>query len=201
MLKCKYIQHGLSYEDYLLDVLNASMFFCHKKSFMERYRKPESEAHGECDAVSSNYSIDFKLIVDEAVMKARTENKPSVDTSRLSQGMVFVKTKPDLVDVPPDTLLHDIFHLTRDDIQSQTYQNKAITGIVKNLKKAKHLFLYLPYEYTETRVSPEDLFVQMLSIEFGELMRFREQEQPDYETYICVQVNGFSMESRCFCDC
>lgn len=189
MLKCNYIKQGLSYEDYLVDVLNASMFFCQKKHFMEKYRKPDSEAHSECDAITSTYSIDFKLLVNEDVMRVRTKNCPSVDLSRLSQGMVFTKTNPVQTDVPQDTLLQDIFRLKWEDIFNQSFQNDSIRGIIKNLKKPKNLFLYIPYEYSEHKLPLESFFAESLTIVFSELMKYREQEQPACETYICIHAN------------
>ena len=193
LLKCNYIKQGLSYEDYLIDVLNCSMFFGRKKPFTEQYRKPESEAHGECDAVSSTYTIDFKLLADEEVMRVRTKNRPSVDYSRLAKGMVFVKTSTANAEIPRDTLIRDIYRLKMDDITNEDFQNPSLKGLIKNLKKPKNLLLYLPYEYTENRLDVAKLFAGMLTLAFSELMKYRQQEQPEYETYLCVHVNACFM--------
>lgn len=193
MLKCNYIKHGLCYENYLIDVLNASMFFGQKKPFLEKYRKPTSEAHGECDALSSTYSIDFKLVVDENVMKARTRNRPSVDYSQLSKGLIFTKTNSINIHTPQDILLEDILHLKPNDIQNETFQNNSIRSILKNLKKPKNLLLYLPYEFKDDKVNIIPFFSQILTAIFAELMRYREQEQGAYETYICLHANSYFM--------
>ena len=193
MLKCNYIKQGLCYEDYLIDVLNASLFFGQKKSFLEKYRKPASESHGECDAISSTYSIDFKLVVNESVMKARTENRPSVDYSHLSEGLIFTRTNSKNIHIPQDTLLEDIFQLKWDDIQNETFQNNSIRNILKNLKKPKNLLLYIPYEYTEHNENIIFLLCQILTTIFMELMKYREQTQSEYETYLCLHVNSHFM--------
>lgn len=56
--------HGLpkySYEDYLLEFVNSSNEF-KRLSNGETYHSPASEAHSENDCISSNYSLDFKMI-------------------------------------------------------------------------------------------------------------------------------------------
>ena len=56
--------HGLpkySYEDYLLEFVNSSNEF-KRLSNGETYHSPASETHSENDCISSNYSLDFKMI-------------------------------------------------------------------------------------------------------------------------------------------
>ena len=73
MLKCKYIIPDLSYETYLFDIINFSPFFRSKCSYMEQYIPIEKQSNGEDDAYTSSYQMDFKLLVDEDVMRERME--------------------------------------------------------------------------------------------------------------------------------
>lgn len=55
---------GVTYEDFLIDIIKVSKFFSTKRSFMERYELVKKQAHGEPDAPTSTYQMDFKLLVD-----------------------------------------------------------------------------------------------------------------------------------------
>lgn len=61
-----------NYEDWLRELLNASEAFMRKTSG-EELKKPADESHGEADAISSNYSIDFKLVAGQSMPRALRE--------------------------------------------------------------------------------------------------------------------------------
>ena len=64
----------------------------------------KKQAHGEPDAATSTYQMDFKLLVDEDVMQARYKNMPEIDYSHSSEGFIFTKTKYKVCDVPDDRI-------------------------------------------------------------------------------------------------
>ena len=87
MLNCKYIGVGLSYEDYLLEILNWSGYFRSKSEDKSEYIAPKTEDHGEADAYSTDYQIDFKLLIDEEMMRGLNKNKPTVDKKFIDKGI------------------------------------------------------------------------------------------------------------------
>ena len=74
MLKGKGAFPNVTYEDFLIDLLNVSIFFGQKRSYMEIFKLQKAQSAGEPDAYTSTYAIDFKLLVDESVMFARYKN-------------------------------------------------------------------------------------------------------------------------------
>ena len=60
------------YEDWLRELVNSSDAFM-AKSAGAPFLKPESESHGECDAVADGYSLDFKLVLGWSAQRALRE--------------------------------------------------------------------------------------------------------------------------------
>jgi len=81
-----------SYEDYLREYLNASYYFMEKTNG-EQFKKPESgESHGEYDANTKDYCIDFKLILGTSMQYVK--NKTSSQIIILDgDGVAYVRSK------------------------------------------------------------------------------------------------------------
>ena len=58
-----------NYENYLLELLNKSSHF--KKRGQSLFSKPLNENNGQCDAISKNYEIDFKILKHKSLIKNR----------------------------------------------------------------------------------------------------------------------------------
>ena len=64
-------------EDYLREMLNESSFFMDKTGG-EKFHKPPEEAHGENDAVTENYEIDFKIVFSNSLQYARQNTSEQI---------------------------------------------------------------------------------------------------------------------------
>ena len=84
---------NVTYENFLIDIINGSSFFKSKCSIMEHYVLNAEQSHGEDDAYTSDYQLDFKLLVSDDVMRVRNHNMPEIDYSMMDEGFVFTKTK------------------------------------------------------------------------------------------------------------
>lgn len=49
MLNGKNAFPGITYEHFLIDVINGSLYFAQKRLFMEHYRLMDEQSHGEDD--------------------------------------------------------------------------------------------------------------------------------------------------------
>ena len=182
----KYMFPEVTYETYLVDILNVSHYFYSKRRLGERFKLIKEQAHSECDASSSLYQLDFKILVSEDVMNALSKNKPQVDCSYRKQGFIFSKSPEKEVPVPADNILNDIIECTNDDIEKETYKNRTIKNLIKNLKKEKNLFLYYPYEFP---CNPGCLFLASeLTAVFKTVLLYRKKICPSYDTFICIKV-------------
>lgn len=66
-----------NYEKYLLEFVNESTYF-RSLAMGKRYVAPESEADSECDCISTQYKMDFKLIASKTALQARSVLAPGI---------------------------------------------------------------------------------------------------------------------------
>ena len=88
------------------------------------------------------------------------------------------------------TVLLDISALKQSDIESGNI-SKTIENLLKNLKKEKNLFLYYPYEFSSKTDLQGSMFEEILSKAFSVIMNYRTEEQPNFDTFICIKVNKY----------
>lgn len=84
MLDAPLIIHGFvndepkcNYERYMTELLNCSIFFMNKTRG-EKLHWNEKQDHAECDAVTSVYSIDYKLLATNSSLQAKRETSGSI---------------------------------------------------------------------------------------------------------------------------
>ncbi len=188
-LNCKYIEPSLSYEQYLLEVVNGS------REFFAKYRKPteffwlqKEQSHGEDDIASSIYSMDFKLIVNQYMMNAKSKNKPEVDYSHQKYGFITVQEKPEQVQGSFNNILIDLWNLKKETLESEK-QRDYISRLMKNLRKNKNLFLYYPYEFTSENDIAGETFEGVLTAFFRTIIEYRVSKQPERDTFLCIKSN------------
>ncbi|MFI3238916.1 MAG: hypothetical protein R3Y47_12970 [Lachnospiraceae bacterium] len=189
MLMCKYIVPQMTYESYLIEVINGSTFFRGKCSFVEQYKPILEQSHGEADAYTSTYQLDFKLLVDEDVMRAYNKNKPKVDYSRQDEGFIFVTTNDNPIEIPQNNILEDIMKCKCECLLENIFPTRTMKNLAKNLSKDKNLFIYYPYEYSSDRVFNEFVFEDLLNVIFREILQFRNSKTIK-DTFVCIKVNN-----------
>ncbi len=178
----------MSYEHYLAEVVNGSMFFRSKCQPKEEYQLVEEQSHGENDIVSSIYCMDFKLLVDQTVMSSMSKNRPEVDYSKMDQGFIFVKTKDQVKKPKLSNILLQIMDVQKEDIQSGTVNNK-IMHLLEKLKTEKNLFIYYPYEFSSDTDMAPAIFAKLLTDILRAVMEHRDKSCPNRDTYMCIKAN------------
>ena len=191
MLNGKFAFPKLTYENFLVDVVNASEYFREKRPLTERYKLIADQSHGECDIYSSTYQMDFKLLVDEEVMRIRSRNMPEIDYSRMAEGFVFTKSKEMVDELPTDKILYNICESTLDDFRNGRCNNNSIKGLIKNLQKRKNLFLYYPYEYEGVTNAMMKDFEQAITAIFKNAFMFRDESVGGQDTFVCFKINQY----------
>ena len=191
MLNGKNAFPGISYEHFLIDVINFSQFFSAKCPLTERYKLNECQDHGEDDVYSSTYQLDFKLLVDEDIMHERYRNMPEIDYSQRSKGFIFTKTKDKVSEIPDNHILMDIMETSIEDIRNEYYKNNTIKSLVKNIKKPKNIFMYYPYEYEEVTVSMMRAFESATTNIFKNLLTYRDELGLQKDSFVCFKINRY----------
>lgn len=191
MLNGKNAFPNITYEQFLIDVINFSQFFSSKRPLTERYKLNECQDHGEDDVYSSTYQLDFKLLVDEDVMRERYRNLPEIDYSQMSKGFIFTKTKEKVFEIPENHILMDIMNCSIEDLRNEHYKNNTIKSLAKNIQKRKNLFMYYPYEYEDVTVSMMRDFKSAATGIFKNVLSYRDGLSLDKDTFVCFKINRY----------
>ena len=191
MLNGKNAFPNVTYEHFLIDIINFSQYFSTKHSFMEHFVLTTEQSHGEDDAYTSTYQLDFKLLVGSDVMRVRNRNMPEVDYSHSSERFVFIKTKECEEKQPDETILLDIAKLKIEDLRNEVYTNDSIRSVVKNIKKPKNIFMYYPYEFIfDNKIEYAANVSEVLKV-FRTLLTYRDELELGKDTFLCIKVNDY----------
>lgn len=191
MMNCKFVGQGLTYENYLIEILNWSSFFRSKSKDLSEYTAPKKQDNGEADAYSSEYQIDFKLLVNEEVMCSLSKNKPTVDKSHIDQGIIIVNDNPNPIPIAHKNILADIMSISITEVQNRNFLSDTAKHYIENLEKNKNLLLYYPYEYIGDAAYSVTGFSKMLEQVFSTSLSYWKQKYPDKDTFICIKVNEY----------
>lgn len=201
MLDAPLIIHGFvndepkcNYEKYLTELLNGSAFFMNKTDG-EKLCWNEKQDNGECDAVTSNFSIDYKLFATSSSLQAKRETSVSIKKmsdgciafgiGRLPAGKLFTYVRT--VAALREYSLEKLKSIPKD---SRERIEKEISRILNNIRTEKNLLLFYPYimSFSEPHgfedgcKSIEDAFNEDLN----QIRLYRESKVPNFETYICT---------------
>lgn len=191
MLNGKNAFPNVTYEHFLIDIINFSQYFSTKHSFMEHFVLTTEQSHGEDDAYTSTYQLDFKLLVGSDVMRVRNRNMPEVDYSHSSERFVFIKTKECEEEQPDETILLDIAKLKIEDLRNEVYTNDSIRSVVKNIKKPKNIFMYYPYEFIfDNKIEYAANVSEVLKV-FRTLLTYRDELELGKDTFLCIKVDDY----------
>ena len=183
-----------NYENYLREYLNVSEWFL-RKSSGEKYKKPASETHGEDDAYTEEYSIDFKRILGESA--TRTLQKRSERMLKTASGTIYElggafqqpenarEIRQALREYGPEDLAR-LSMVPREMAASQIEQD--IIAYLHLLGREKNLFLYDPVVFYLDRACSQDEAVERITAalqkDFQDSLEFRRNKARAYETYV-----------------
>lgn len=195
MVNCRLANKNVTYENYLLEVINRSYgYFANMRTPYEYFVLQQDQSHGEADAYSSLYSVDFKLFVDERYMQAKSAIAPTIRTIDYANGIIFAEQNAS--DVRPYTKYPNILfdmNLYRFYENCELLQDNApIKSFIRNLHKNKNLFMFYPYLIMSNNEasSLEQMFAILLNELLTEAMKYRVQLVPDKDVYFCLKISS-----------
>lgn len=194
-----------SYEDYLRDFVNCSEHFL-KRSNGKPYRKPDSEAQGECDCISDKYAIDFKLFTSQSRMYTAKIFSPSIEVTDdwISYGMPekhegipgYKKEKYSNPYIVFRSLGQDEIMEIRKEEKKTGNKEKDTFQIIKKFETKKNLMMFFPYNFNfdsnDNFEQGRKLAIDGLNADFKYLFQYRMDRLPEYDTYvsfICEKEN------------
>ena len=185
-----------NYEIYLLELINESKYF--KDKAKGAYKRPNTENHGECDAISENYELDFKLLASSTYLQSRSILFPSITIDKKG-GITYGQCKNPGGYVKGTNInvafryrsLEDLkklecSHLKHDKI------DEDLCKVLNMLKVKKNIMLFFPFNFkidNEVDIKKVDKIVtSALNSDFQSLFLYREESTKHYDTYFVTLV-------------
>lgn len=142
----------IDYERYILEIINLSEYFMNITGG-EKFKMIAEQAHGEADVKTSNYELDFKLLVNPSFINNKLKSLPNVNYDYLKNGVIVMneKTKTTMTQAQANAkfvrFYSELFKLTKEQIANYENDNESdFYSTIKMLKKEKNLLIFLPFE-------------------------------------------------------
>ena len=203
-----------NYEKYLLEIVNASEMF-RLLSGGKEYTAPDNEAHGENDANSEEYSLDFKLVESSSYLEAYKQYSTGIEVvvpgvkmicESGKRGSVLVtKLHCALRDIKTFAQIENILNSeskyvpmdtrTIDNIDEQIPVD--IKTFFKVLHKNKNLLLFIPEEFSFDGEGYElseaiEIIKDALSVDYLLSLEYRKTKIAEKDTFLmCVYDKQF----------
>lgn len=189
-----------NYELFLLEFLNRSKYFQGKSKY-NLYQKPIKESNGECDAISIEYSIDFKLLVSPSCCKALRLTSNSIKKTIMGIGYGNARTRESqkmtwLHNLFKDKKLNDLLLIRNEEenISSKDIHDYDILNTLKTMETQKNLLLFFPFRfYTDEAIAFDKMLKiinKNLQYWFGTLAEYRELFGTDFEAYLLTEYDN-----------
>lgn len=193
--------HGISpytYEEYLIEIVNEIPHFL-EKTKEKHYTHPLKEDHGECDCISSGYTMDFKLVVSESRLRALSLFSCQIVAEKGVVGYCVPRMCPGNKRYKPITATR-IFAALRDlscaelieirrTLTAKDCVTKDIQLLLETLETDKNLFLFFPYNiyFDDDGSFEEGLSIALSAIgrDFHNSLLYRSEYCPGRDTYFC----------------
>ena len=189
----KYFQNDpkCNYERYLVELLNKTQW---RQRFSKDFQYCEQQAHGECDAGTDTYELDFKLCASESRLKAQSVFSPEI--CFLSNGTVGYKVKTNPHQPITASRLHVALRgLSLNHLQSirqnTSYSKQTIEydiyRYLTTLETKKNILLFFPYTFhfkTAMYQGHEDqTIIEAINQVFSESFAYRSMVAPGFDTF------------------
>lgn len=181
-----------NYEIYLRELVNSSAYFLDKGKSI--YSGPPSEEAGQCDAISEEYELDFKLLDSQTKLMAVSilKEQPIVFASGL---VAYTECKKPGGKVRATRLHAAMRGLSVDDLVkarrakvNRTNVQNDIPQVLEVVEVEKHILMLFPYIFSfDQEVHSEDPIETIrvaMNNDFRNLFLYREKICPGFDTYL-----------------
>lgn len=180
-----------NYETWVIELINRSSAFM-KKTHGKSFVTPCSEAHGESDAITKNYNIDFKLILGQSMQRAIRECSQERTTfngitflhpSRSHSDMCGVRLHVALRKYDLEQLRNLISISCREECRNDIEQD--VWSFLKSIDHSKNLLLIYPclfYSSGNSSITHESVNLALCH-DFKNAMQLHIQRHPAYEIF------------------
>lgn len=186
---------GCNYEFYLRELLNNSSYFVERGGSL--FSAPESENHGQCDAIARNYELDFKILASRTEMQAASilKSQPVVLMNGITLFTECKKPGGRIKATRIHAALRGLSVRKLEAIRSAEKEEdsvyKDIAHVLVTAEVKKNLLFFFPYELWFDQSIQHDNAIETieksLSEDFNNLFLYRASRVPDFDTYLTVK--------------
>ena len=186
------------YELYLRELINSSTYFLNKGR--SRYRKPLSEEASQCDALSEEYELDFKLLDSQTKLMADSilKKRPAVLAPGL---MAYTECKKPGGKVMATNLHVAIRGLSVNDLKkirrtktNHTSIKNDIPQVLEVTEVKKNVLMLFPYIFSFKQeahpTKPIETIGSAMNNDFRNLFLYREEQSPGFDSYLTTVFSG-----------
>lgn len=183
------------YEQYLFEVIQILQYF-QMKSNNKPYSGPVSEAHRECDCISEDYELDFKILATSTRLQVSRELTASIHSIGNGATMVGAPRRPNtqMTVVQLHAAIRPYSLSQLETILNGTYAYGTIECDIKTylekLMIQKNLFLFFPFKFTTDNKFDFDIVIEYLinalNSDFKESIKFRNKNGGNFDTYFAL---------------
>ena len=186
------------YEDWARELINSSAAFMAKTGGAQ-FVAPEGESHGEADAITDTYSLDFKLAAGSSMLHALRETSAEIT---VVGGMTLIGPGRH-TDSMKGVILHAALRGYSEDELRRLWTappgftpaddvEREIAGLIKVLKKKKNLFLIYPVLlYTDAGVElPPECVCDAIYSDFKDILGLRQEHLGGFDNYLAFLMEG-----------
>lgn len=181
-----------NYELFLRELLNGCKYFLDRGGSI--YEAPESEENGQCDAIASNYEIDFKLLASQTELRAASifNLQPFV----ANKGLAFFTSPKVSSGSATVTRIHAALRgiseaeleAMRSTSSKGTDIHNDIARIIQTAEVKKNILYLFPYNLMFDKPLRMDDAVEIirksLTDDFSTLFLYRNKVNPGFDTFL-----------------
>ena len=167
-------ENKVNYEEYLIELLNNAHTFLRAIN-SDRFELIDEQAHGECDAKSNNYQIDFKLLVPTEFMYYKNLALPNVNYKHMNEGLISVNDTKGSLDKSLQTQANNAFAnyianiciANKDKLIKMQSSENILTTSIKNMLVNKNILAFIPCIFNDDLNSVaiiKKLFIPLLNL-------------------------------------
>lgn len=186
-------EQDCNYEIYLMELINASDYF-QKLSCGEKYKRPIDEAHGQSDANSECYCIDFKLLIAETMMEGKSILSSSI-TKYCDGAYGFGGSKArDKKEKMCTNICQALRYLSLEELgkieekTKRTTIEKDILCFLQKIKTCKNILYFYPYEFGMQEESLDSVAInEVMKALYNDLkvsLTYRQKYADGFDTYV-----------------
>ena len=185
-----------NYEIYLLELINESKYF--KDKAKGAYRRPDTESHGECDAISENYELDFKLLASSTYLQSKSILYPSIKLDKKG-GITYGQCKNPRGHIYATNINVAFRYRSLEDLKKMECSHlkydkidEDLCRVLNMMKVKKNIILFFLFNFkidNEVDIKKVDkLVTSALESDFQSLFLYREENTKQHDTYLVTLV-------------